>query len=190
MQRKLLRSPFTSAISSTVIHLEDRNLLGIRADNRRRQQTRVSNLAAMQQHLAKSQVIGSGRDKAPTTGEQGWLLSRIKEGWPFSSRLIDLRLCNPGMVRVECIETRGRHSEWLCEAVLYEAVQIHSGTISITRPRTSTDALYSHTSPGWFAKGKAGHLCGYLSQSRVAIQTLASPIRLSHRSIADWRRIY
>ena len=56
MQRKLLRSPFTSAISSTVIHLEDRNLLGIRADSRRRQQTRVSNLAAMQQHLAKSQV--------------------------------------------------------------------------------------------------------------------------------------
>ena len=56
MQRKLLRSPFTSAISSTVSHLEDRNLLGIRADNRRRQQTRVSNLAAMQQHLAKSQV--------------------------------------------------------------------------------------------------------------------------------------
>ena len=44
----------------------------------------------------------------------------------FFQSLVDLRLCNPGMVRVECIETRGRHSEWLCEAVLYEAVQIHS----------------------------------------------------------------
>ncbi len=81
----------------------------------------------MQEHLTEKQIIGSSRHRSASAREQLRLLRGVEHERSLPGGRIDLRLGKPIAISFTHIEPGGCHSERLCDPLLDEAVQIHSG---------------------------------------------------------------